>query len=378
MDLSNLKMTLKAYQKISKSVLSQFVTRPELDDAINNTKVEFDAKLEGYVEEIPVEFKDNGKTYGRQYKKWVEIDVTYKKPEILLFELVGIESSYEKDTSVKLTAVRHQESNIKHINGKLKLYRDNVLIATIDPSEEIVESPISNEFVIESDTVFRFEMESDIGNIYDKSITISCVVTSYMYSGYSKLDVMTPESMQTLNRTSIEYGKKIKYNLPDVGYIWWCTSEEIEDIRQDGLYPIDKVESRVSLDGIDFYCYRTTEELVADVWRFVIVKKEPEPPVKVGDLRLGGAITENMTSEGLADLTKKDFMENYIYTVNLAANAFVWICCPYEIDIMDDSGAYPDFTLVDQGINLDGFSFYCYRSNEPLVANKWKFKFEKQ
>ena len=63
MDLSNLKMTLKAYQKISKSVLSQFVTRPELDDAINNTKVEFDAKLEGYVEEIPVEFKDNGKTY---------------------------------------------------------------------------------------------------------------------------------------------------------------------------------------------------------------------------------------------------------------------------------------------------------------------------
>ena len=378
MDLSNLKMTLKAYQKISKSVLSQFVTRPELDDAINNTKVEFDAKLEGYVEEIPVEFKDNGKTYGRQYKKWVEIDVTYKKPEILLFELVGIESSYEKGTTVKLTAVRHQESNIKHINGKLKLYRDNVLIATIDPSEEIVESPISNEFVIESDTVFRFEMESDIGNIYDKSITISCVVTSYMYSGYSKLDVMTPESMQTLNRTSIEYGKKINYNLPDVGYIWWCTSEEIEDIRQDGLYPIDKVESRVSLDGIDFYCYRTKEELVADVWRFVIVKKEPEPPVKVGDLRLGGAITENMTSEGLADLTKKDFMENYIYTINLAANAFVWICCPYEIDIMDDSGAYPDFTLVDQGIDFDGFSFYCYRSNEPLVANKWKFKFEKQ
>ena len=378
MDLSNLKMTLKAYQKISKSALSQFVTRPELDDAINNTKVEFDAKLEGYVEEIPVEFKDNGKTYGRQYKKWVEIDVTYKKPEILLFELVGIESSYEKGTTVKLTAVRHQESNIKHINGKLKLYRDNVLIATIDPSEEIVESPISNEFVIEADTVFRFEMESDIGNIYDKSITISCVVTSYMYSGYSKLDVMTPESMQTLNRTSIEYGKKIKYNLPAVGYIWWCTSEEIEDIRQDGLYPIDKVESRVSLDGIDFYCYRTKEELVADVWRFVIVKKEPEPPVKVGDLRLGGAITENMTSEGLADLTKKDFMENYIYTINLAANAFVWICCPYEIDIMDDSGAYPDFTLVDQGIDFDGFSFYCYRSNEPLVANKWKFKFEKQ
>ena len=179
MDLSNLKMTLKAYQKISKSALSQFVTRPELDDAINNTKVEFDAKLEGYVEEIPVEFKDNGKTYGRQYKKWIEIDVTYKKPEILLFELVGIESSYEKGTTVKLTAVRHQESNIKHINGKLKLYRDNVLIATIDPSEEIVESPISNEFVIEADTVFRFEMESDIGNIYDKSITISCVVTSY-------------------------------------------------------------------------------------------------------------------------------------------------------------------------------------------------------
>lgn len=75
MDLSNLKMTLKAYQKISKSALSQFITRPELDDAINNTKIEFDAKLEGYVEEIPVEFKDNGKTYGRQYKKWVEIDV---------------------------------------------------------------------------------------------------------------------------------------------------------------------------------------------------------------------------------------------------------------------------------------------------------------
>ena len=118
MDLSNLKMTLKAYQKISKSALSQFVTRPELDDAINNTKVEFDAKLEGYVEEIPVEFKDNGKTYGRQYKKWVEIDVTYKKPEILLFELVGIESSYEKGTTVNLTAVRHQESNIKNINGK--------------------------------------------------------------------------------------------------------------------------------------------------------------------------------------------------------------------------------------------------------------------
>ena len=118
MDLSNLKMTLKAYQKISKSALSQFITRPELDDAINNTKIEFDAKLEGYVEEIPVEFKDNGKTYGRQYKKWVEIDVTYKKPEILLFELVGIESSYEKGTTVKLTAVRHQESNIKHTNGK--------------------------------------------------------------------------------------------------------------------------------------------------------------------------------------------------------------------------------------------------------------------
>lgn len=58
MDISNLKMTLKAYQKPFPSVLAKYPTKKELSEV-----------LENYVEEAPVD----GKTYARKDEAWTEI-----------------------------------------------------------------------------------------------------------------------------------------------------------------------------------------------------------------------------------------------------------------------------------------------------------------
>ena len=64
MDLSNLHTTLRAHQKLSPSILKDYVTKDSLDE-----------KLENYVEEAPVD----SKTYARKDEKWVPL-----KPSTLL------------------------------------------------------------------------------------------------------------------------------------------------------------------------------------------------------------------------------------------------------------------------------------------------------
>ena len=59
MDISDLKMTLKAYQKVSPSILSDYVTKTELN-----------TQLEDYVTEAP----NDNKEYARKNKGWVEIN----------------------------------------------------------------------------------------------------------------------------------------------------------------------------------------------------------------------------------------------------------------------------------------------------------------
>lgn len=376
MDLSNLHMTMKAYQKVSRSILSNYVTHPELDNAIDSTLHLVDIKLEGYVEELPPETEGNGKVYGRQYKRWVEIDPSYKKPEILVFELVGLKEHYEYGETVTVTGITHQESNIAHISY-LKLYRDGEFIAEVDPSQDTKTDSISDSFIIEGTATYKFEMESDIGNVYYQTIEVVAEKVSYMYTGMSVNATLTNEEIVRLPLKDIVEGEKYKYQMGTPSYVYWCATEKIDTIKQDGLYSIDLVEFETDIDGVHFYGYRTLDLLAVNTWRFTLVLEHPEPPAEIRDLRLGGAITEDITSEGILDLTAKDFEEERIYTVNLSTNAYIWVCCPYEISIMDASGAYPDFELIETGVEADGYSFNCYRSTDVLYAGKWQFKFEK-
>ena len=376
MDLSNLQMTLKAYQKVSKSILSGYVTQPELEAAIHNTLEVVDVKLEGYVEELPPETEGNGKVYGRQYKRWVEVDPTYRKPEILVFELVGLKDHYDYGETVTVTGVTHQESNVAHISN-IYLYRDNEVIAEFDPAQDIRTDSIFDSFIIEGTSTYKFEIESDIGNLYSKTIEVVGERVSYMYTGTSVNPTLTNEEIVQLPLKDIVEGEKYKYNLGTNGYIYWCSTDKLDSISQDGLYPIDTVYFETEVDGVHLYCYRCLDMLAPSTWRFTVTLEHIDPPAEIRDLRIGGAITDTIDSEGILDLTAKDFEENKVYTVNLSANAYVWICCPYEIDIMDAAGSYLDFTLIEEGVEADGYEFNCYRSNEVLSSGKWQFKFEK-
>ena len=366
MDLSNLHMTLKAYQKVSRSILSDYVTKPELSE-----------KLEGYVEELPEETQGDGNLYGRQYKQWIPIDFTYRKPEILVFELIGLKDVYQYGETVEVTGIMHQESNLEHIIH-LRLLRDGDVIAEINPSKEVITEEITDSFTITGNTLYKFEIESDIGNLYYQTKEVYMERMPYMYTGVSNKTVMTAEDVLELPEKDIKEDTKYRYVVTEPSYVWWCASEKIVMVQQDGLYPIDLVESEVVIDGKTIYCYRVLDELANNVWRFTITLDHEDPDVKVGDLRIGGSMDEHMNSTSIQDiLTRKDFEENKIYSINTTTECYLWVCCPYDVDIMDAAGNYIDFELVDTGIDCGRFTFNCYRSTYVMSAENWLIKCEK-
>lgn len=70
MDISNLKMTLKAYQKVSPSTLGNYITKDDLE-----------LILKDYVTEAPAD----GNTYGRKGKDWTELKDSSIVNPILLY-----------------------------------------------------------------------------------------------------------------------------------------------------------------------------------------------------------------------------------------------------------------------------------------------------
>lgn len=81
---NNLKATIKAYQKISPSILGNYVTKDNLSEELSN-----------YVTEAPVD----SNVYARKDKAWVEIDTRfadnntyliygYNKSDIMTYELM--------------------------------------------------------------------------------------------------------------------------------------------------------------------------------------------------------------------------------------------------------------------------------------------------
>lgn len=154
-------MTLNAYQKVSKSILSEYVKKEDLEEELSeyvrevtpeeqaqNPDGVFARKRKEWVagvEEAPAD----GLIYGRQDKKWVEVDMEYKRPNILVFELDGLKKEYGKGEIVSVKGVIHQEENIVHIHSqKVHLYRDNVLVDEFDASDTMTECPYYDEFDI--------------------------------------------------------------------------------------------------------------------------------------------------------------------------------------------------------------------------------------
>lgn len=367
MDLSNLKMTLKAYQRVSKSVLSDYVTKEQIE-----------LLLDGYVEEVPIGAPE-GTAYARQYKKWVKIDISYMKPTILTFELVGLDNHYSIGDTVSISGLIHQESDIKYLaDGKIRLYRDDILLLETDASEDLVTIPVNDSFILTpTGAIYKLEMESAMGNTYNKKIVVKSSSVGYMHWGPLNVREITQEQILALPVDEIVEGAKYRYNLEIDSYMWFCSTVELDGIYQDGTFPIDTVRSETIIDGVKYYCYRSFDMLVVNTWRFTFRETRPEPPVEVGDLRIGGSVVEEMTPEAIVDLTLKDYDENTIYKINTTMASYVWVCCKYEVDIMDTTGSYPDFSLVDVGVEADGNSYYCYRSNDVLVPYRWQFKLEK-
>lgn len=394
MDLSELKMTLNAYQKVSKSILGQYVTKEELELELDEYVKEVTPEEQASVGENGVfarkrkqwvrgveEAPADGIAYARQDNQWVEVDLTYKRPRITEFVLIGLQDEYPVGDTVRVTGLIHQETNIKHIQDeKLYLYRDDELLLEVDATEEARAIPFVDEFEIRKNVNYRLEFEADIGNIYYVDKDVIAYQTSYMRSGESSLSIMTEPALAELPEMDFEEEKKYRYRLNQADYIWWCTNFEIDSVKQDGLYPIDIVKQAgtIKLDDVDFYCYRTKTKLVAGNWAFVIVPKGEEPPATKNDLRMGGSVNKVMTFEELSeDLMKKDFVEGQEYRINLSANAYVWWCMPYECEILDGSGNPVDYIQQEGTIRCDGYDFICYRSKYVLVPDTWRFKFEK-
>ena len=78
---NNLKATIKAYQKISPSILNNYVTKNDLSEELSN-----------YVTEAPVD----SNVYARKDKAWVEIDARFADNNAYLI--------YGSNTSAILTS----------------------------------------------------------------------------------------------------------------------------------------------------------------------------------------------------------------------------------------------------------------------------------
>ena len=83
MDTSKLTMTIRAYQKVSPSALSNYITRDQLEEELNN-----------YVTEAP----EDGKIYARQDKQWSELQKEAQAQDTLL--IFGSNSTLTLDANL--------------------------------------------------------------------------------------------------------------------------------------------------------------------------------------------------------------------------------------------------------------------------------------
>lgn len=257
MDISNLKMTLKACQKISPTVLSDYVTKEELDE-----------KLSGYVTEAPIDDEE----YARKNQGWVEIDYVYHRPEILELKLITEQPSYVFGQTVVVTGIAHRESNIIHIT-KLSLFRESTFISEITPSETLTVTAVSDSFVFEHNTTFTLVAETDIG--LEARLEFVLHSSDYdLYSGPSTESAIDSSSITTLRASGFIEHVEYTYELTENSYIYWCSIYPISNIRQDSVYPIDYAlqPNTITHDGQIYKVYRTTTMLLPGTWKFSLEK----------------------------------------------------------------------------------------------------------
>ena len=228
-------------------------------------------KLSRYVTDVPATTISDDKIYGRQHGEWVEIKNAYTDPTIEEFQVEGIKTNYKYGETVSLTGVTHKEKHIEHIEA-LKLYRNIDVISNVTPSaEEVTDTSVTESFIAQSDFTYKLELKSESGKTY---LVVEVLVdsTPYMYTGISSKDTLEAEDLDAFNYEVIITDKKYRYQLENTEFVWWCTPFRINSILQDGSYPMDFTEvSEVDYNGLHLYCYRTTEGLVPDTWRFSIV-----------------------------------------------------------------------------------------------------------
>lgn len=94
----NLKTTLRAFPKVSPSILQDYVTKDDLNNQLENypTSEELTSTLENYVTEAPA---DNN-VYGRENKDWVQLEQDVKKVSKQLYFGESAENQLDSEQEI--------------------------------------------------------------------------------------------------------------------------------------------------------------------------------------------------------------------------------------------------------------------------------------
>ena len=323
----------------------------------------------------------------------------YHMPEIVKFVLPEINpnDTYSVGDEITITEIEHHEINLLHIkNGKLKLYRitgrSSTFIQYINASEDdttvILDEP--DTFEITGSTSYVLEFVSDVGDTYNKTVELNVRVMN-AYLGENDYTEMSDDSEfgVTLINREFASGAPVNIQVIGTGYLWFCTSYEIDYILSGGSQ-LDIVRNPGTIihNNTPYYCYRSDNWLVEGTYNVLIVEKLPPEPVLVGDLIIGGSNDDSMSATEIANLTRYDFSYNKAYTITLEQESYIWVCTPHPIQTVFNNGAYAnsqvsqtesyaDYLIQGRRVQYDGMSFQCYRFNynEKCIPGRYTFIF---
>ena len=146
------------------------------------------------------------------------------------------------------------------------------LTATLEAYEQVSPSILSN---------YVTEAPND-GLLYGRqNKTWIPVIYNYIYMGANNLTTITADGLISLESKNLLEDSQTTITLDKTltasNYIWFCSTKEISSITDANTgFAVDYMEQpgsitiEVNRRTFTFYCYRTTNQLVANSWKFTI------------------------------------------------------------------------------------------------------------
>ena len=205
------------------------------------------------------------------------VEQTYLTPVISSFSVTGLGSSAEIGTSVSITSIVHQETNITNISGTLTLKHGSVTLksgispsatsstVSLDSAETVTRTSAGTE-------TFTLSGTNTLGGSITKSVSKTFYVPKFLgaseSSSVAASDILTFSKGQSIP-TSITISGAAKY----IYFVTDGTISSVKDADTGFGVPLETaVNQSVTINSVpvSYKVYRTSDKILAGTYHFTI------------------------------------------------------------------------------------------------------------